>query len=287
MRLKIVASIALAVLGGLGLYLRAPDSASTADAPEHSSSTPASRPTPAESSEPPRQDATGVMLQASASQAIAPRAIESPAVDSPLIREQREKVIERITAGLRRIYEDLGREVGLGDAESAALIRLLAEQQLQLSDRNIDPFLPGGATAYEELQAHFRQEIAQQIGTERGRRLALYQDTINARFEVEEARRILDAAYLPLTESQRKSFIRAAIDGGAFMKQPAFVGGESSVAVLQEWLARIEQRDQKLLGVARGILSAQQFERYQTHVMDRRAAFDADIQRQEQRPPAR
>lgn len=200
---------------------------------------------------------------------------------SPMASEQRAVAIAHLADAMRPVYEDAGQEVGLDDPETEALIRLLAEQQLRLSDANLDS-APDAAATYQALKNQFQQEIQLQIGPDRAQRLANYQDTMNARYEVEEARRALEAASQPMTESQRKAWIRAAIDHGAFVREPDLLGGGSSVAVMQELLARIDQRDQKLLSVARGILDPQQLHSYETYISERRNRFDEDIRRQEQ-----
>lgn len=200
----------------------------------------------------------------------------------PSPEEQRAVAIARLAGAMQPLYEDVGQDVGLDGPETEALIRLMAEQQLRLSDANLDSSSAGAAAAYQELKNQFQREIELQIGADRARRLASYQDTLNARSEVEEARRVLEAASQPMTDSQRKAWIRGAIDRGAFVDEPDFLGGGSSVAVMQEHLARIEMSDQKLLSVARGILDPQQFHRYESYVTQRRERFDAAIRREEQ-----
>jgi hypothetical protein len=199
----------------------------------------------------------------------------------PLTAEERAVAIARITDTLRPVYDDVGQEVGLDGPETEALIGLLAEQQLRLSDAHI------GAThadfaAREQLNAEFQREIEEEFGPDRARRLSNYQESLNARYEVEEARRVLQNASRSLTEAQRRKWVRSAIASGAFVRQSPLAAGESSVALLQETLARIDQRDQKQLGLARDILDPEQFQLYEAHVIERRNRLDEDIRRAEE-----
>lgn len=187
-----------------------------------------------------------------------------------------------LTAMLERIYEDAETDVQLDADEGDALIALLVEQQLRLAEFDLDPLSIEGAERYRAIEAEFRREIEQQIGLERSRKLARYQDSINARFEVEEARRLLESSSLPLTEAQRTAWIRAAIDRGAYTKPPTFTAGDPWLVWLKEATARMDERDAKQLAVARGILDSRQFAQYENHLAQRRATADAALLREEQ-----
>lgn len=203
--------------------------------------------------------------------------------DDPVMTpEQRAEQVAMLTAMLGRIYEDAETDVQLDADERDALIALVAEQQLRLAGMDLDPLSIEGAERFREIEAEFRRKIEQQIGLERSRKLARYQDSINARFEVEEARRLLELSSLPLTEAQRTAWIRAAIERGAYTKPPAFTAGDSWLVWLKEATARIDERDAKQLAVARGILDSRQFARYENHLSERRAAAEAALLRLEQ-----
>jgi hypothetical protein len=212
-----------------------------------------------------------------------PIASVAPVVESrpPPTAEQRAIAIAHVMDALRPVYDDVGQEVGLDGPETEALLGLLAEQQLRLSDADIAS-TPADAAAHEQLNAEFQREIEEEFGPDRARRLSNYQESLNARYEVEEARRVLEDASRPLTETQKRTWVRSAIASGAFVRQPALTAGESSVALLQETLARTDQRDQKQLSLARGILDPEQFQLYEAHVTERRNRLDADIRRAEE-----
>jgi hypothetical protein len=270
MNKAMLAVIAGALVAGSGVYLWT--SRVEPEAPERTPETVASRGRSGTSDEP-RQYPS-----------VVPPPIESVAAvveSSPSpTAEERAIAIAHVTDALRPVYADVGQEVGLDGPETEALLGLLAEQQLRLSDAH------GGSThadaaALEQLDAEFQREIEEEFGPDRARRLSNYQESLNARYEVEEARRVLEDASRPLTETQKRTWVRSAIASGAFVRQPALTAGESSVALLQETLARIDQRDQKQLSLAREILDPEQFQLYEAHVTERRNRFDADIRRAE------
>jgi hypothetical protein len=63
---------------------------------------------------------------------------------------------------------------------------------------------------------------------------------------------------LPFSDEQRRRLVRAAIDAHAWFDSPLFLGVEPGNAVQQELLAKMEQRDAKILAAARAVLSGEQ-----------------------------
>jgi hypothetical protein len=175
---------------------------------------------------------------------------------------------------LARIYEDLGQDVGLTDVESEALIRLIVEQRMR--DMNLD-HSPAALEKYSEWQTQFRREIEAQIGAARARDFDEYQHSINARYEVEELRREFEATSVPISEAQRKALIRGAIDAQAYVQERPFTSAEAPLAVFQEMLVRIEQRDQRFDPVARRVLDVNQYAHYQAYAAQRRVNADATL----------
>lgn len=82
--------------------------------------------------------------------------------------------------------------------------------------------------------------------------------TVELVHEVEDLRRILERASLPLSEAQRKAWIRTAIERGAYVAAPQSISDHFDVAALQEAYTRFDQRDQQLLSIACEILDASQ-----------------------------
>jgi hypothetical protein len=173
------------------------------------------------------------------------------------------------------IYEDIAAAAGLSAAEAEVLLELLASQQMELVASSSDPMTVAGAYELNQLQARHRDAVVAQVGSARAAAVADYQKSINARFEVEELRRQLESAGEPITDAQRKSLIEAAIEKGAYVDLPTFSGGDSEGAMLQELLARIEQRDHLLLQIAQSFLSASQSRIYEEYLQRRHAELES------------
>jgi hypothetical protein len=185
---------------------------------------------------------------------------------------------------VRRIYEDVGRDLQLDEDATEALLRSIVERQVSLfsPSEETDPVMQ--YAAYNEKQAQFQREIEARLGTARAGALANYERTMNARFEVEALRGVLEKESMPLTETQRKSMIEDAIARGAYLQERIFSGAEADSAVMQEAMASIEQRDQKLMSAARGVLNSKQLERYEAYLEARHAGLEATLQRMQDAP---
>jgi hypothetical protein len=183
------------------------------------------------------------------------------------------KLLAHFQALVPRIYEDARAELGLDESQTEILFALLVDQQMR---RVAQPLIesPGGAEAYNALLAQFERELEDQLGGDRARKFANYRRTENARYEVEDLRRDLESISLPLSETQRKAMIRAAIERGAYVVQPTVTGNELDQAVLQEAYARFEQRDQKLLSIAHGILGPEQVAIVERVVTNRQRTYE-------------
>ena len=197
---------------------------------------------------------------------------------SRVIAEQEARMREMALASTRLIYEDIAAAAGLSSDEAESLIALLVNQQIAIATSNVDPTKSvASAEAYRQLLARNRAEIVAQVGTARAAAVDEYQKSINARFEVEELRRQLDSAGLPITDEQRRALIKTAIEKRAYILMPEFSGAESETAMGQELLARIQQRDQALLQIARSILKDSQVRRYDQYLQERSAAMENSL----------
>jgi hypothetical protein len=191
--------------------------------------------------------------------------------------EQEARTRQMVRAVTRWIYEDIAVAAGLSVAEAEVLLELLASQQMELVASSFDPMTVAGAYELNRLQDRHRNEVVAQLGSARAAAVANYQKSINARFEVEELRRQLEAAGEPITDAQRRSLIDAAIEKGAYVDLPTFSGGDSESAMLQELLARIQQRDHRLLQIAQSVLSASQSRIYDEYLQRRHAELESHL----------
>jgi hypothetical protein len=183
------------------------------------------------------------------------------------------RLLAHVEKQVSRIYEDVRTELGLDADQNELLFALLVDHEMRRLALEI-PDSPESLEAYEALESQFERELADQLGPERAGRFAKYRYSENARYEVEDVRRLLDRASAPLTETQRKTMIRLAIERGAYVP-PAKPGADAfGSAVLQEAYARFEQRDQKLMNVARRILDPGQIALLERAYQERQRAYD-------------
>lgn len=205
-------------------------------------------------------------------------------VDDP---EGDAKIKAHFEALLPRIYEDVPVELGLDAAGMEALLSLLVEQRLREFAQEF-PDTPERMEAYQALEAQFETELIEQLGAVRARALANYRRTENARYEVDDLRRHLEEVSLPLSEVQRKTLIRNAIERGAYLPPSKLTSDALSIASQQATYARFEQRDQRLLAIARGVLNPEQAAAVESLYADRQRAYVRlidDASRNEARQP--
>jgi hypothetical protein len=197
--------------------------------------------------------------------------VHDPELDAKLLAHCQELV--------PRIYEDVRAELGLNEPQNELLFALLVDQKMRELAQP-PPQSADTAQAYDELQAQFEREIEDQLGAERARSFANYRRTEDARYQVEHLRRDLETASLPLSEAQRKAMIRTAIERGAYAVAPKSSAHYFDMAAHQEAYARFEQRDQRLLQVARGLLDPAQAAIVERVVTNRQRSYDEMLRNQ-------
>jgi hypothetical protein len=205
----------------------------------------------------------------------------SSSTDDPLPEssaEQEEDARAKALAVVQLVYEDVASAAGLSDVEKESLIDLLVEQHIEFFGLNADPVTSlEGADEHRQMLARHRAEIARLVGSGRAGSVMDYQRSIDARLQVEELRRELELAEMPLTDVQRRGLIKAAIEQGAYVQTPEFSGADSIEAMAQELTARVQQRDQKMLQIARSVLETAQMLRYEEMLRQRDDAMEGSL----------
>lgn len=193
--------------------------------------------------------------------------------------EQEAEARAKEMAVLRLIYEDVASVAGLSNPEKESLMELLFEQQTELYGSNVvDPVSSlDEAEAHNQMLARHRAEVAALVGTSKASAVIDYQKSIDARFQVEDLRRQLESAGMPISEEQRRGLIRAAIERGAYVPRPEFTGASSEEAMAQELFARVQQRDQKMLQLARSLLRTSQVIWYEELLQQRHNALEESL----------
>jgi hypothetical protein len=186
----------------------------------------------------------------------------APGGKRTLSEQERENLLVHFNVESRFLYEDVGRDLGLDDLEAATLKELLVDQNMRWAES-----APGNsveeAPALAEFRAQHQREIEMLIGAERAGKLAEYRKSLQVRYEVEQLRRMLENSDVPLTEVQRREMVRLGIEQQAYAGPTVMTGAESDLAINQETQARNELAHQRLANVARGVLTAEQFARFE------------------------
>jgi len=167
-------------------------------------------------------------------------------------------------AANKRMYADLGTELGLDKETTSKLIDLLTAQQVD----GFDQFTPGADPAdserkLAELQRQNKAAIEDLIGTEKAQSLEEYQQSMPARAEFEMLARQLEANDSPLTPEQGKRLRAVYVEERARIPQPAYeeTGGTSDkyVKSMADWE---EDYNRRVSDAAAGILNSQQLTTY-------------------------
>ncbi|HEX7013057.1 MAG TPA: hypothetical protein VF161_09925 [Steroidobacteraceae bacterium] len=134
--------------------------------------------------------------------------------------EYREAMLAQQKASLSRMYPDLAEEINLTDDEAERFATLLAEQQLRSMEMGMawstQPESPAEA---EERLRRFREqekanqaELEQLLGAQRYQAWKEYQETLGARYQVNELRSLFAAQGVPLQEELTKPLMSAMAD---------------------------------------------------------------------------
>jgi hypothetical protein len=187
----------------------------------------------------------------------------SAAIERIRMRKERE---------IRRSHEDARTAMGLSAEEYERLILLLVERQMQVTVKRVGA-KPAASTAVADTRARIEAEF----GSRRAVLFDEYERTLVARQEVETLRATLESAGLPISESQRRELIHAAIAADRDRRDVQINGGEPLEVTNRKLLAFIEERDRRFLPVVRALLSAAQAERYEAFAAERRAQFEGFV----------
>jgi hypothetical protein len=188
-----------------------------------------------------------------------------------------DRMRQRMEKDYERYYEDLAPALGLGEEANFALIRTLVEQRIQQYE--LAPVLDDRFATVEqarELREAQREDLRAMLGPQKLAMLDEYQVSIGAREEVLMLSRMAFANQ-PISEQQRRGFIREAIAAGAYFDEQDFPSVDSSEVVTQQTLAKMAQRDAKMLDVARRVLGEQYVAAIHSFQMTRRESIESTL----------
>lgn len=175
--------------------------------------------------------------------------------------------------GIRMMYGDLGKELGLTIEESNLIIDLLADRQMEISAKALggdaDPTkIEADAAGAKEAAERYEAEIKNILGEERMKKFKDFERTTGERMVMQQYQQSLTAAGMPLDDGQRKSLLGIMTEER--LKQPPskFEPGTKDVAGamkamrtgegLEQVMAQQRELNQRVLDRARTILSADQ-----------------------------
>lgn len=167
-------------------------------------------------------------------------------------------------AANKRMYADLGTELGIDKETTNKLIDLLTAQQVE----GFDQFRPGVDPAdserkLAEIQRQNKAAIEDLIGADKAQSLEEYQQSMPARAEFEMLARQLEANDSPLTPEQGRRLRAVYVEERARIPQPAYedTGGVSDkyMKSMTDWE---EDYNRRVSDAAAGILNSQQLTTY-------------------------
>lgn len=166
-------------------------------------------------------------------------------------------------ANTRRMFAELGAELGLSQDEEEKLLDLISDQQLA----GVLP--PGDGSQITDYKAYWEQEqrehhaqIVDLIGAERAEALRRYQDSLPARIEADAIAMQLEGSDVPLRDDQRKRLVAALYEERARVPMPevqSIPDQEKSARAIFAWQDDFEER---VNAQARNILNPAQYAAY-------------------------
>lgn len=168
-------------------------------------------------------------------------------------------------ANNKRMYADVGAELGLSKDEANKLIDLLTDQETRGFAMAYDvgdgsQGQPGPRSRRDE-----KAEIADLIGPDKVQSLEEYQRTLPARQEVEMLARQFEGVDAALTDDQRKRLLDVIVEEQKRVPTPS----NSADIPPEEWAKKYvnwqEEYNERVAAQARGILNSEQLATYEEY----------------------
>jgi hypothetical protein len=171
----------------------------------------------------------------------------------------------QIRANNKRIYADLGAQLGLSKDDASKLIDILTDQQVEGFARARDAHTADAAERkrlMDEVNRENQAELEDFLGASKTAALRDYQETIPARQEMESLARQLEGADASLNEDQQKRLLTALVDERKRIPVPKlsdFTKPEDYSKAYAEWQSDYNER---VNSQARSILNTDQMTAY-------------------------
>jgi hypothetical protein len=176
----------------------------------------------------------------------------------------RKMMRSQVRANNKRIYADLGAQLGLSKEDASRLIDMLTDQQVEgfgrMREVSADP--AERKRALDEANRENQAELENFFGVSKTAALRDYQETIPARQEMEALARQLEGADATLNDDQQKRLLTALVDERKRIPMPKmsdYTKPEEYTKAYAQW-----QRDynERVNSQARSILNTDQMTAY-------------------------
>lgn len=171
----------------------------------------------------------------------------------------------QMRANNKRIYADLGAQLGLSKEDTSRLIDMLTDQQAEGFARMRDAHTADPAERkriQDEANRENQAELEDFLGVSKAAALRDYQETIPARQEMEALARQLEGADASLNADQQKRLLTAFVDERKRIPMPKmsdYTKPEDYSKAYAEWQSDYNER---VNSQARGILDTDQMTAY-------------------------
>jgi len=182
----------------------------------------------------------------------------------------------QLRANNKRLYADVGTELGLSKEQAKKLVDLLTDQQTIpfVNRRVIDP--ADAHDAFAEKQQQLQSEIADLIGPEKAASLREYQASLPDRQELDMVSRQLEGYDAPLSDYQRKLMLTAMAEERERVPAPQYGDATNMEEFQKVRMAWEDDYNERVTSQARSILDSEQltaYSEYQQAQKDMRAQF--------------
>jgi hypothetical protein len=179
---------------------------------------------------------------------------------SPERSEAMQKMMRvQMRANNKRLYADVGSQLGLTKDQANKLIDLLTDQQASSFGQHREAKDADEARSlWEETQRQQKAELTDLIGADKVESLEEYQKSLPARQEVEMLARQLDGYDAPLTDDQRKRLVAVMSEERERVPMPAYTEGTDLDEYRKTRLAWEQDYNQRVGAQATSILNTQQ-----------------------------
>jgi hypothetical protein len=170
----------------------------------------------------------------------------------------------QMRGSIRRMYQDVGRELNLTQEQATKLMDLMADQQTRaFGERRQPPADRASAMqTYKEMQEQNNKEVAALIGESKMGEWKAYQESLPQRSQVDSVGQQLENAGVPMSAEQRSQLVAAMVEEAQANPRPTPVTGlapEEAMKQMNDWQ---DAYDKSVSDRAKQVLNSEQYARY-------------------------